>query len=515
MLLHNILENAAQKSPEQKAAWFSGEWVTYSDIALKTNKIAYYLKQSGVNRGDRIALLSENSIDYIVSYYAISKADAVVVALNTDLLPESLKIILNHCNVTGIITSQKQFPKVAQILDQIKGLKLLILGKCINDVTYQLSSKIDISDLKSIYKNSDPPPFFNRSIDIDLSSIVYTSGSTGSAKGVMHSHLNVIQNCKSIVKYLQITSIDRMMVVLPFYYVYGTTLFNTHFMSCGSVVIDNRFAYPNLTLQCMKEHKVTGFAGVPSTFVYLLNKSAIRDYIPFERLRYMTQAGGHMAVSVQEEIVKLIAPAKLIVMYGATELSPRLTWLPPDRWSEKKGSIGIPIPNTEAFIADENGDRLSAEEEGEIVGRGSNVMMGYWKDPEATSQVVRDGLYYTGDIGRMDDEGFIYVVGRSKDMLKIGGNRVSTKEIEDAILQVESIEEVAVIGVTDPFLGEVAKAFVVTKGNLLLEENLLKQALSLKLPNYKIPKYFEFLNSLPKNESGKILKPLLADKRKS
>lgn len=515
MLIETILDKASQKFPDKAAVWFSNKWITYGEIFLKCNKVAYFLSQTGIKRGDRIALLYENNVDYIISYYAILKADAVVVALNTELLSDSIQVILNHCNVTGIIVSQKYLSRISQIANNVKDLRLIIVGDSASTEDHLFSFKTETTDLQSIYNQSTVPEICNKSIDIDLSSIVYTSGSTGKPKGVMLSHLNIVQNSKSIVHYLQLTDRDRIMVVLPFYYVYGTTLFNTHFMSCGSVVIDNRFAYPNLVLEIMQKQEVTGFAGVPSTFVYLLNKSAIRDHIPFKSLRYMTQAGGHMAVSVQEEIVELIAPAKLIIMYGATELSPRLTWLPPGRWSEKKGSIGIPIPNTEAFIADEDGNRLSIDEEGEIVGRGSNVMMGYWKDPEATSQVIRNGLYYTGDIGRMDDEGFIYVVGRSKDMLKIGGNRVSTKEIEDAILQVESIEEVAVIGVTDPFLGEVAKAFVVTKNNSLLEENILKQALSLKLPNYKIPKHFEFLTSLPKNESGKILKPLLADKSKS
>jgi acyl-CoA synthetase (AMP-forming)/AMP-acid ligase II len=263
----------------------------------------------------------------------------------------------------------------------------------------------------------------------------------------------------------------------------------------------------------MKNQHVTGFAGVPSTFMILLNNSPLKDYSPFEHLRYVTQAGGHMGVSVQEQVTKSFAPAKLIVMYGATELAPRLTWLPPERWNEKKGSIGVAIPNTEAFIVNEYGNRLEPGLEGEIVGRGSNVMMGYWGDPESTAQVLRNGLYYTGDIGRIDEDGFLYVVGRSKDILKIGGNRVSTKEIEDSILQVENIAEVAVIGVEDQVLGEAAKAFIVFKAETQIDELLIKQALSKRLPTYKIPKYFEFRESLPKNETGKILKQKLQEEK--
>ncbi len=508
MLIQHILENAAQKFPDKKAIWYNGEWMVYSDIDLKSSRIANYLKESGVRRGERIALLSENSFFYIICYFAILKADAVVVALNTELVPESWIEILNHCTATGIIISSKFMEHLHTVIDKFKTARILVSEKFIPQ---QLTARFkgEAATLQSIENQCIAKCGGVKSINIDLGSIIYTSGSTGKPKGVMLSHLNIIENTTSIVQYLQLSSKDRMMVVLPFYYVYGNTLFNTHFMVGGSVVIDNRFAFPNLILETMKNQKVTGFSGVPSTFIILLNKSNIKNYVPFEELRFVTQAGGNMALSVQESVVSTFSPAKLFVMYGATELSPRLTWLPPEKWLDKKGSIGISIPNTEAFIADENGNRLPPGCEGEIIGRGSNVMMGYWKDPESTSQVLRDGLYHTGDIGRIDDEGFIYIIGRSKEMLKIGGNRVSTKEIEDAILQVEHIIEVAVVGVSDPLLGEVAKAFIVKKDNTVMEEAMIRQFLRSKLAAYKIPKYFEFCDLLPKNEAGKIMKQKL------
>jgi acyl-CoA synthetase (AMP-forming)/AMP-acid ligase II len=269
--------------------------------------------------------------------------------------------------------------------------------------------------------------------------------------------------------------------------------------------------YPDTVLANMKNLSVTGFAGVPSTFLILLQHSAIRN-IKFENLRYVTMAGGYMAVSVQNEIVNAITPAKLYVMYGATELSPRLTWLPPDQWDKKKGSIGIPIPNVEAFIADDHGNKLPPDTEGEIVARGSNVMSGYWNDPEGTSRVLRNGLYYTSDIGRMDKDGFLFVTGRSSDLLKIGGNRVSTNEIEDALLQIEGIIEAAVIGLSDPILGESAKAFIVSQSYNHDTISELRTALSSYLPYYKIPRLYEFCSSLPKNDAGKILKKELGKK---
>ncbi len=501
MLVHHFLEESAARFPGKKAVWFKDNWTNYQEINHRADLLAAFLVWNGVKRGDRIAILLENSVDYITSYFGVLKAGGVVVALNTETNPETVHLLLNDCKAVTIITSKKFSSIVSDSLRMGTCIRVLIsdeegVNEKINDI-----EKID---LKTVYANG--VTFSGvRVISVDLAAIIYTSGSTGKPKGVMLTHQNIYDNTVSIAKYLEMTDLDRMMVVLPFYYIYGNSLLTTHFHVGGSLVIDNRFMYPNVVLDTMVKQSVTGFAGVPSTYMIMLQKSKIRS-MKFVTLRYVTQAGGHMAVSVQTEVVKAFSPAKLYVMYGATELSPRLTWLPPEQWEEKKGSIGISIPNAEAFVADEHGNRLPSGVEGEIVGRGSNVMQGYWNDPEGTARVIRNGLYYTGDIGRMDEDGFLYIVGRSKDMLKIGGNRVSTKEIEEALLQIEGIMEAVVIGITDPVLGEAAKAFVVKNGSAIADSLDLKKALSSVLPVYKIPKYFVFCEELPKNEAGKVMK---------
>jgi acyl-CoA synthetase (AMP-forming)/AMP-acid ligase II len=299
------------------------------------------------------------------------------------------------------------------------------------------------------------------------------------------------------------------MVVLPFHYIYGKSLLNTHFFVGASVVVDNRFLYPNVILQTMRDQRVTGFAGVPSTYSILLNRSNIGSQ-KFADLRYLTQAGGALAPAIQKEVVKAFAPAKLFVMYGATEASARLSYLDPVDLPRKWGSIGKAIPNVELYVADEYGNPRPNGEEGELVARGSNIMSGYWNHPEETDRVLRKDLYFTGDIGRMDDEGFIYIVGRSKDMIKIWGNRVSAKEIEDALHEHPAIIEAAVIGIPDEVLGEAPKAFLVIdksqKGKI---EEELPSFLQTQLAIYKIPKFYEILDSLPKSDSGKILKQKL------
>jgi acyl-CoA synthetase (AMP-forming)/AMP-acid ligase II len=301
------------------------------------------------------------------------------------------------------------------------------------------------------------------------------------------------------------------MVVLPFYYIYGKSLLNTHFFVGGSVVIDNRFAFPNVILETMKNTEVTGFSGVPSTYMILLNKSAIRNY-QFDSLRYITQAGGAMAASVQKEVAKTFAPAKLYIMYGATEASARLSYLDPKDLANKWGSIGKAIPNVDLFVADQNGSPLPPNTEGQLVARGSNIMQGYWNDIEETNKVLREGLYFTGDLGKMDDDGFLYVVGRKKDMIKVGGERVSAKSIEEVLLEMNQVHEVAVIGVLDELLGEAIKAYIVPLNGGNLDVNEIIKFCKKRLPQYKVPKYIEIINSLPKNNSGKILKENLREK---
>jgi acyl-CoA synthetase (AMP-forming)/AMP-acid ligase II len=270
--------------------------------------------------------------------------------------------------------------------------------------------------------------------------------------------------------------------------------------------MDNRFPYPAAVLQTMREQAVTGFAGVPSTFAILLERS-LTSFPGIPSLRYLTQAGGAMPPAVQKTVVRQFAPAKLYVMYGATEASARLSYLDPRDLPRKWGSIGKAIPNVELFVADKRGRPLGAGQTGEIVARGSNIMQGYWGHPAETRRVLRRGLYFTGDIGFADEEGFLFVVGRTRDMIKVGGNRVSPMEIEAALSEHPSVLEAAVTGVPDRLLGEAPRAFVVLKRKGVEGmDKVLREFLVGRIAGYKVPKRIEFRDSLPKNEAGKILK---------
>ncbi len=496
-LLHTFLEKTRQKYPD-KPALFSGRWYTYREIDEAANSLANYLRAKGVRRGDRVAFLLDNGFGYVVTYYGVLKAGAVAVGLNTETTADTLRYLLNNCGARVFI-SDKNFKKYLKpISPRIKRMDAFVLLRPMSDFP-----RADI--LSDILESHSTQPPQVRLINLDLAAIVYTSGSTGKPKGVTLSHLNIVTNTESIIAYLGLTPADRMLVVLPFYYIYGLSLLNTHIAVGGSLVIENRFAFPNVALNSMEEHEVTGFAGVPSTFAILLAKTNIRER-RLPKLRYVTQAGGAMAPTLQKEVAQVLAPARLIIMYGATEASARLSYLAPEYLESKWGSIGKAIPNVDLFVADEKGRALPAGERGEIVARGANIMQGYWRDQKETKMVLRHGLYFTGDLGRMDEEGFIYVVGRSKDMIKQGANRISAKEIEEKILEHENVLEVAVIGRPDDILGEAIDACIVLKEQSETWQEELQDFIRKKLPPFKQPRHYSLFESLPKNSSGKIMK---------
>jgi acyl-CoA synthetase (AMP-forming)/AMP-acid ligase II len=368
----------------------------------------------------------------------------------------------------------------------------------ISDIIEEASSIPSLTRAAASVTPSDQAPH-------ELAAIFYTSGSTGEPKGVMLSHRNLVSNTLATVQYLGLTGDDSVLVILPFYYIYGNSLLLTHVATGGQVVIDNRFMYPEVVLDSLEESRATGFAGVPSTFMIALNKSTIAKR-KLADLKYITQAGGAMAPEVTRRLMEACPHQKIWVMYGQTEASPRVTYLPPERLNEKLGSIGIAVPGVEVKILDESGREVPVGETGEIIVGGPNVMLGYWNQPEATAEVLRDGWLITGDLARKDDDGYIYVVGRKREIIKSAGHRVSAKEIEERILEHEAVAETAVFGIPDGILGEAIQAVVVLRSGAECDEKQIQGFCQKRLPTFKIPRAVRFVASLPKSQSGKINK---------
>jgi acyl-CoA synthetase (AMP-forming)/AMP-acid ligase II len=514
-LIHHFLERHAQATPEHPACIHGDETLSYAELDRSANRVAHMLRELGVRRGDRVGLMIENSGAYLAAYYGILKCGGVTVATYSTTTAKTLAYMLNDCEVGVHITQSKHGAVLAEVRDKLPKLRAVVLldslqSESASDDTLDLPWPIMTS--QHVAQQADTPlPL--AMIDLNLASIIYTSGSTGDPRGATLSHLNIVTNTRSIVSYLGLAASDRIMVVLPFAYVYGKSLLNTHMAAGGTVVLDNRFVFPNVVLKTMQEKEATGFSGVPSTYAILLGKSAIRK-MEFPALRYLTQAGGAMAPSLIREVMEVFSQQKVFIMYGATEASARLSYVPPEQLVRKVGSIGIPIPNVELHLIKDNGEEAALGEVGEIVARGANMMQGYWNQPEETKNTLSQHGFHTGDLGRMDEEGFFYVVGRKRDMIKSGANRVSAKEIEETILEHAHILEAAVIGVPDQYLGEAICAYVTLKPehvNGKLEElpETLIAFCRERLPEFKVPRMVLVRESLPKNASGKIMKEVL------
>lgn len=501
-LIHHFLEESARTLPSKCALVHGGIKVSYKELNLDANRIACWLRNNGLAPGDRVVLLLENCQEYIIGYYGCLKAGGVAVPLNPELKPESLTGLLSSIEPRVIISSSK-CEKTLKALD-FYGLTVDNLLIARPRLTWEGTS-IPVDSFEEITGSGDP---HDQNIPLDetsLASIIFTSGSTGKPKGVMLSHRNIVANTRSIVSYLELTSADIQMVVLPFFYVMGKSLLNTHVAVGGTIVINNTFAYPSSVIQQMIAEKVTGFSGVPSTYAYLLHRSPLkssRDQLT--SLRYCSQAGGHMARHIKEELLKVLPEhTKLFIMYGATEASARLTYVEPERLLEKIDSIGIPIPNVTIRLMGAKGKELPQGETGELVAQGPNIMQGYWGDSEGTAKALGPGGYHTGDLGFKDKDGYFYVVGRKDNQLKVGGHRVNPQEIEDALNETDLIIECAVIGLEDPLSGYRLVAAVVPIDGTTSENDILLKC-SKMLPRHKLPAEIRFVKILPKNSSGKI-----------
>ncbi|MCU0575635.1 MAG: acyl--CoA ligase [Desulfobacterota bacterium] len=497
-LVHDFLAETARRHPSKAAILHGDRSATYAEIEELSNRLAHLLLSAGLSKGDRVLTVMENSIENVVSYYGVLKAGGVCVEIHDRSTPAETGYYVRNSGAGVCILSKAAAPRLEGV-----EVPVIISAEAVRKGPGQRVFRWDELDAMP---GASPPVSIE---EHDLAAIVYTSGSTGSPKGVVLTHRNICSNTQAIVSYLGLHESDRIMAVLPFYYVYGKTLLNTHFMAGGSVVVNNRFAFPNAVVKEMVDREVTGFAGVPSTFAILMNRS-IFSKTAMPSLRYVTQAGGAMAPALTRRLIDHLKGVPLFVMYGATEASARLTYLPPERLvRDKLGSIGIPIPGVEVTVRDDAGKELVTGEVGNICATGPNIMQGYWQDPEETARALKPWGLVTGDLGQKDEEGFIYLTGRKKDMLKIGGERVSPKEIEDAIIASGLVHETAVIGQPDELLSEVPAAYVVPIEAGTFDLESLKGYLAERLAGHKHPKFWHVLKAMPKKPSGKIDKEAL------
>ncbi len=509
-LLHHFLQQSAQCYPERWCLIEENDRATYADVLSGACRIANSLLHYGLQKGDRVALMAYNSRFFVESYFGVLMAGGVVVAINTAADARMIGVLLNDCSARMLIVGHGSQRAVRGALADMVDLEVLFVEGPLRLKGAPAHIRgLDLLAERELAATSPPNVGL---IDQDLACIIYTSGSTGRPRGAMLTHLGCVSNTRAVQRYLRLTVDDSVLAVLPFYYIYGKSVLDTHVASGATVVIENRFLYPQLALDTLEAQGCTGFSGVPSSFAILLNRSNFAER-KFSTLRYVTQAGGAMSPALTRRLMEAIPDKEVFVMYGATEASGRLTYVPSNDLHNAIGTIGRAIDNVDLRALRADGTVCDVGEEGELVARGSCIMKGYWGDPGETAAVLDGNGYHTGDLGMQREDGYFTVVGRSKDMIKSAAHRISPKEIEEAILEHPMAHEAAVIGIPDEFLGESIKAFVVAK-DASLDVDELTAFLGKRLPSYKVPQSIEVRDALPKNPSGKIMKqPLREEER--
>ena len=499
----HLLKKSVSYYPDSEAVVYKDKRVSYLQLWNMICSVADYLHAKGIERGDRVGLLVENSPEYIAAYYGVLAAGGVAVGLNTAAKAVDLTNWLRHCGAKYLFSSLKhrELDDIAKTFTD----DMSIVG--IGEPEKQTVSTFDL--WHEIINKKAAEPNLSGITDVEEpAAIIYTSGTTGSPKGVTLSHRNLTSNTQSVIEYLGLTYKDSIVSVLPFYYSFGNSVMHTHLAVGGKIVLESNFMYPHKTLEKMVEEKVTGFSGVPSTYALLLSRTKLKDY-DLSRMRYMTQAGGAMPPASIKRFLEEIPEVDFYVMYGQTEGTARLSYLSPENLINKMGSIGKAIPGVTLEIRDESDKICRPGVTGEICAKGDSIMIGYWNAPDATAKVIKDGWLRTGDLAHYDDDGYLYIDGRHTDMIKTGAHRISPKEIEEVMAHLVEVEEVVVVGVPDELLGQIIKAIIVPTSESTLEKKRVQAHCRKNLAMYKIPKIIEFTNELPKTASGKVKRYLL------
>ncbi len=489
------LSTHARDTPAAVAlAWNQARW-SYSDLDAAAGAVRDTLSTRGLPRGGRVALLLRNSVQYVAAFCGTLAAGGAAVALNALERSEVLARQIVHSGASLVIVDPAHL-EYAQLRDALRDRGVAIVTLSTHDgsdALVRIRAELGAAPASSpVACGSD-----------DLALLIYTSGTTGRPKAVMLSHANLASNADAIAAYLGLTAADRGFSVLPFHFSYGNSVLTSHLTVGAELVIEDNLAYPLRSLQRMAELRCTGFAGVPSTFTLLLTRARLRDY-DLASLRYVTQAGGAMTRASIERLRAELPAVKIFVMYGQTEATARISYLPPEELDRRVGSVGRAIADTTIAICDLEGRPLAAGMTGEIRVRGPGIMLGYWQDAEATREAVRDGWLCTGDLGHVDAEGFLYIDGRAIEMIKVGAFRVSPYEVEEAIAQLEEVAEVAVAATPDEVLGQAVKAVIVLREGAKLDTLAVKAHCRHALAQYKIPKIVEFVAELPRTMTGKV-----------
>ncbi|KPK66845.1 MAG: AMP-dependent synthetase [Gemmatimonas sp. SG8_38_2] len=505
--LQDFLTVSAERLPDKVALVCRENRLTYGELERDSNALASALRERGVARGDRVLIFGDNTVETVTAFWAGLKADAVVSIINPLTKQDKLDYILKDCRPTAMVTDAHLWRVFHEPASESGHLHTVVVSGELSDERLKaLPGGMRWEDAVAHRKGGHRP---GQGIDIDLAAIIYTSGSTGDPKGVMLSHRNMITAANSVGTYLGTREDDVILNVLPLAFDYGLYQMIMTFRSGARLVLERSFAYPTQVLNVMVEEGVTGFPGVPTIFA-ILSEMTLSEF-DLSAIRFVTNTAAALPQKHIHMLQRIFPSADIFSMYGLTECK-RCTYLPPGDLDRKPGSVGIAIPNTELWLVDDDDKRLGPGEVGQLVIRGATVMQGYWEKPEETARMLRPGplqgerVLYTGDLCRLDGDGYLYFVGRMDDIIKSRGEKVAPKEVENVLMNMEGIKEAAVIGVPDPILGQAVKALVVLQEGAEISERRIQRFCQNHLESFMVPKYVALVDNLPKTSTGKIKK---------
>ena len=530
--LSELLKNTAQKYPNSVATIYFDRGITYKGLDTATDKFAAALSKLGVKKGDKVALFLPNVPQFIVSYYGALRIGAIVTAISPLYKEREVEHQLVDSEAETIVSLDMLFPIVEKVWERTKLKRAIItnlkefmpfatvaIGSLLRKIPLlKIERKPNVSFFQELLRDNSPePPKVEINPKEDLATLQYTGGTTGLSKGAMLTHMNLVSNAVACAEWLQgKTGEECFLTVLPLSHIYGmTTGMNAPIYLAGKMVTLPRFDAVS-SLRAIEKHKVTVFCGAPTLYALLLAHRDLKKY-NLRSVRFCISGSAPLPPEVQKKWLE-VTGGVLVEGYGLTESSPCTHCNPLDRSMKtvKIGSIGLPWPDTDAKIMDiETGEKeLGTGEVGELVVKGPQVMKGYWKMPEETANVLRGEWLYTGDIGKMDEDGYYYITDRKKDLIKYKGYSVYPREIEDVLYEHPAIKLCAVVGKPDAIASEIPKAFVVLKDGATASEEEIKKFVNEKLAHYKAIRELEFRKELPMTLVGKVLRRVLQEEER-
>jgi long-chain acyl-CoA synthetase len=509
MCVGNILRRGASKFPDKTAIIFQDKRINYSELNRRVNCLANSLLNMGLKKGDRVAVLVHNCPEFIEMYFACAKSGGVFVPINNLFRQKELLDVFDYIKPRFLFFDQSFGPMIQEIVPNLgfNEFRISLNGPSGDSRNYE--------DLISAGKGTEPTVPIS---DDDLISIFLTSGTTGRPKGAMRKHRHDLINALSCAIESGIRYDDRVLLLFPFFHItYVDNL--RHLLMSNTIVIRREGAFsPKDVLSLLAKEQVTVCQFVPTMINAMLQEESIEGY-DLSRFRLLMYAASPMPLELLKKAIKKFK-CKFIQFYGQTETGPCTTALSPEDHAldgnetqmARLASAGRPIVDYELRIVDEDGRDLPVGDVGEIIVRGEAMTVGYWNLPEETESTIRDGWLRTGDYGRLDEEGYVFIVDRKHDMIISGGKNIYPREIEEVIYSHDAVLETAVIGVPDDYWGESVKAFVVLKDGMEATEQEIIDLCKNTVASYKKPKTVEFLEQLPKSPAGKILKRVIREK---